>query len=116
MCNLYSTEVCFLSDSYRRYNTHRLAEFYRKGEGALLIFQDSAPLEELDIRNKQFDEIVRHNQALVSELANIKTRMARWDAFFVKGFNKPYEQVAEELSKSAFPSMPPKCKRPSHEA
>ena len=73
----------YLSDAYRRYNTQQLAEFYRKAESALLIFQDTKPLEELDQRNKQFDEIVRHNQSLSAELANLKADQQKLTAYIM---------------------------------
>jgi predicted RNase H-like nuclease (RuvC/YqgF family) len=83
----------------------QLAEFYKKGESALLIFQDSAPLEELDTRNRQFDEVARRNQALDAELQNLKAEneslqatIAKWDAYFTEKFGKPTAQTADEMA------------------
>jgi integrase len=45
----------YLSDAYRRYTSQQLAEAYTKAEPALLIFQDSKPIQQLDERTKQFD-------------------------------------------------------------
>ncbi len=78
----------YLSDAYRRYNTQQLAEFYRKAEPALLIFQDSRPLEQLDERNRQFDEIVRHNQSLSAELANIKADQSKLQDFVMNALSQ----------------------------
>jgi len=95
----------YLSGSYRRYPTSQLAELYKKGEGALLVFQDSAPLEELDTRNRQFDEVARRNQALDAELQNLKAKneslqatIAKWDAYFTEKFGKPTAQTADEMA------------------
>lgn len=67
----------YLSDAYRRYPTQQLAEEYRKHESALYIFQDSKPLQQLDERTKQFDEVMRRNNALVAELENLKADHAK---------------------------------------
>jgi integrase len=72
----------YLSDSYRRYTTQQLAEEFRKVESALYIFQDSKPIQQLDERTKQFDEVMRRNNALVAELENLKADHAKVMAAF----------------------------------
>lgn len=84
----YAGHTGYLDDAYRRYNSQQRAEYYRKGEPAVLIFQDAEKLEQLsgeaDTRTKQFDEIVRYNSTLVAELGNLRARVARWEAFNLK--------------------------------
>jgi len=80
----------YLSDAYRRYSTQQLMEFYQRGESALFILQDTAKIEqltnEMDIRTKQYDEIVRANAALTArntnlaaDVAEMKARLTLWE-------------------------------------
>lgn len=75
----------YLSDSYRRYTTAQLGEFYRKAESALLILQDTTQLEtlngEVNKKDAQIADLIAYNMQLQAKLANHEARIERWEAF-----------------------------------
>ncbi len=93
----------YLSNAYRRYPTQQLAEFYCKGESALLIFQDTKELEtanaKVDERTKQNSDLMAANQSLIATNLVLQERMSRWDAFFTRHFKKDFEGIVEEMGK-----------------
>lgn len=92
----------YLSDAYRRYNTQQLAEFYRKGESALFILQDTAQLEvlngEVDKKDRQLAELVTYNQTLLAKNESLQDTISKWDAYFMEKFGKPTAQTADEMA------------------
>jgi integrase len=89
----------YLSDSYRRYTTAQLAEFYRTAENALLVFQDTAQLEslngEVNKKDRQITDLLAYNMQLQSKLADHESRIARWEAFTKKFMAMTPEQLTE---------------------
>jgi integrase len=88
----------YLSDSYRDdsgagYTIQEKAEWYLKGESAVTINQDPAQLDrltgEVDLRTKQFDEVMRANATLTAELTNIKAQIAQWNDYLTEKFGAP---------------------------
>lgn len=68
----------YLTEVYRRYSPEQLAEFYLKGEHALLVFTEAQELgklrEEIEGRNKQLQTLVN---GLTSENLELKNRLSK---------------------------------------
>ena len=68
----------YLTEVYRRYSVEQLAEFYLKGEHALLVFTEAQELgklrEEIEERNKQLQHVVN---GVTSENLELKSRISK---------------------------------------
>ncbi len=66
ICEALMGHGAYLSDAYRRYSKVQLADFYRKGEGAITIFSDSDISEVKEELEKTKVEQGKNHQALSS--------------------------------------------------
>ena len=73
----------YLSDAYRRYTFSELLQYYKQGEPALLVYGSGAGAEVLD----------KEKQDLQQELADLKARVAQWEAFTRKFMGMSNDQL-----------------------
>jgi hypothetical protein len=70
-----------LDAAYRRYSKEELAKFYKQGESALLVLQDSEKLDQLtdevSKKDKQLQELVVYNQSLLAKNEVIQVRVGQ---------------------------------------
>lgn len=68
----------YLTEVYRRYSVEQLAEFYLKGEHALLVFTETQEVskirKEIEERNQQLQTLVN---GLTSENLELKSRISK---------------------------------------
>jgi hypothetical protein len=79
MAEALAGHTTYLSTAYRRYSRQQFAEYYLKGESALLILQDSQRLDQLndevDKRDKQLQDLVVYNQSLLAKNDALQVRL-----------------------------------------
>lgn len=86
----------YLTEAYRKYSQEDLADFYKKGEHALLVFgngKDLAKLKaEIDEKNKQLQQIIN---GLVAENLELKEKIKKIEEGLVEV--KELKRALEEL-------------------
>lgn len=92
--------------AYTHYSKKQMADYYVKGESALLVLQDGAKLDlltqQVDKRDRQFSELMETNTLLQGRLLQMEERVAHFLEEF-QGFTKEdlmkfKEAVAEKRS------------------
>jgi len=98
----------YLTEVYRRYTEEDLAQFYKQGEHALLIFAEAAEVgrlrQEIEDRNRQLQTLVNgltaDNMTLKSENLDLKSRTTRLESDhldFKRKMEKRLEQILEKV-------------------
>jgi len=84
---------------YKNYSQKQLAEFYLKGESALLVNQDMAKLdmlsEQVDKKDRQVQDMMAYNIQLQGKLADLEERQKRTETFLAEWQGLTSEDVAK---------------------
>ena len=98
----------YLTEVYRRYSVEDLANFYKQGEHALLVFTEAAEVtrlrQEVDERNKTLQMLVNgvtaENLEMKSQVADLKQKIARLESVY-EATARLYKQLdPKELEKT----------------